>query len=102
MKISKEEELKCRTPPKRTKKETQELLELIRKDTAKVRAMIKRNGGQNRMSILYCFFCDEYIDTDYDSEHYLSDGECELEAVERLKDEGLTEEEIINKLEEIE
>ncbi len=45
MKISKEEEMKWRTPPKRTKKETQELLDLIRKNTAKVRAMIKRNGG---------------------------------------------------------
>ena len=47
MKISKEEELKLSRSriPKRTKKETQELLDLIRKDTAKVRAMIKKNGG---------------------------------------------------------
>ena len=41
MKISKEEEMRLRTPPKRTKKETKELLDLIRKDTAKVRKLNK-------------------------------------------------------------
>ncbi len=46
MKISKEEELQWRTPPKRTKKETEHLLAEIKKDTAKVRAMIKKNGGR--------------------------------------------------------
>ena len=41
----KSREMELRFKKNRTKKETQELLELIRKDTAKVRAMIKKNGG---------------------------------------------------------
>ena len=53
------------------------------------------------MSILYCEYCDLFIDTDFAAEHFLPDGECELEIVEKLKDEGLTDEEILIKLEEI-
>ena len=47
MKISKEEELELRRSriPKRTKEERDRLLADIRKNTAKVRAMIKKNGG---------------------------------------------------------
>ena len=53
------------------------------------------------MSILYCEYCHAYIDTDFYAEHFLADGECELEVVEKLQQEGLTDEEIIIKLEEI-
>lgn len=28
------------------------------------------------MSIIYCHNCDEYIDTDYNVEHFDDEGEC--------------------------
>jgi len=52
------------------------------------------------MSILYCEFCGEYIDTDFDDEHYLPDGECAEETISKLKNDGLTEEQIDQELEE--
>ena len=54
------------------------------------------------MSILYCEYCHEYIDEDFNVEHFLPTGECEEETIEKLKDEGKTDEEIIHILEEIE
>lgn len=31
------------------------------------------------MSVMYCEHCDQYIDTDYNAEHFDEDGNCELE-----------------------
>ncbi len=41
------------------------------------------------MSVLYCEYCHEYIDTDFNEEHYTSDGECVNEIIGKLKDEDL-------------
>ena len=52
------------------------------------------------MSVLYCDFCDEYVDTDFNAEHYTGGGKCCAELVSELEEEGLTEEEIQEQLEE--
>ncbi len=51
------------------------------------------------MSVLYCEFCDNYVDTDFDSEHYTLNGKCYEELMAELKDEGLSEEEIEERIE---
>jgi len=28
------------------------------------------------MSVVYCEYCDQHIDTDYNAEHFTDDGEC--------------------------
>lgn len=37
------------------------------------------------MSIMYCDFCDLYIDTDFNLEHFNEDGECENEKEQEIK-----------------
>lgn len=51
------------------------------------------------MSVLYCCFCDEYVDTDYDSEHYFPNESCWKELASELEDKGLSDEEIDKELE---
>ena len=40
------------------------------------------NKKESDMSIVYCEYCDEYIDTDFDSEHFDDDGKCWEELLE--------------------
>lgn len=53
------------------------------------------------MSIAYCEFCGQYVDTDYDDEHYLDSGECLEEKVDEFKKEELTEEQIDEELDKL-
>ena len=40
------------------------------------------------MSILYCEYCHEYIDTDYNAEHFTDeDGECSDKCMNQQEDE---------------
>ena len=48
------------------------------------------------MSILYCCFCNEYVDTDYHSEHYNSNGECWEKIIEAYKEIDNYEAETVN------
>lgn len=51
------------------------------------------------MSVVYCEHHDTFIDTDYNAEHFLDDGECFDKALYALVEEGYTEELALEKLE---
>ncbi len=44
------------------------------------------------MSVMYCEYCHKYIDTDYDAEHFDSDGECLEQIIDTMRKNGASEE----------
>ena len=42
-------------------------------------------GKGGIMSVLYCYYCHEYIDTDFNTEHFNEEGDCELQIKEEEK-----------------
>ena len=51
------------------------------------------------MSVLYCEFCGEYVDLDYNDEHYFPDGSCWKELADKVESKGLSDEEFDKELE---
>ena len=46
------------------------------------------------MSVMYCENCHDYIDTDYNAEHFDSNGDCVEATIATMEENGASEKEI--------